>query len=219
MPRGPSSAKIRALKEQRTLVLIKPDGVQRGLVGEIIRRFERAGLKIVGMKLAWPDAKLAAAHYRTDEAFLLAIGEKAIAGQRQLGIPVTKEPLELGRWVRSMLERYLRVGPVVAMVLQGTNAIANVRQLVGSTDPLLADVGSIRGDLTIDTIQMANYEQRSVRNLMHASSDPAEAQREIGLWFTRRELSDYRTVMDVVLHDENWDRPNTHTPRRTARRR
>lgn len=207
MPRGPSPANIRALKEQRTLILIKPDGVQRGLVGEILGRFEHAGLKVVGMKLAWADAKLAAAHYRTDEDFLRSIGEKAIAGQRQLGIPVAGAALEIGRWVRSLLERYLRVGPVVAVVLQGTNAIANARQLVGATDPLLADVGSIRGDLTIDTIQMANYEGRSVRNLMHASSDAAEADREIALWFRSDELFDYRTVMDVVLHDEDWDRP------------
>lgn len=208
MPRAvrrfPSDAQ--ELKTQRTLVLIKPDGVQRGLSGEIVGRFERAGLKIVGMKLVWVKGKLAAKHYRTDDTYLRSIGEKAIAGQEQFGRSLRGTPLEIGRWVRSLLERYLLVSPVVAMVLEGTNAIQNVRQLVGSTDPLVADVGSIRGDLTIDTIQMANIESRSVRNLMHASSDPVEAVREIALWFRPDELYEYRTVMDVVLHDENWDR-------------
>lgn len=206
MPRSISQSGVAAIKRQRTLVLIKPDGVQRHLVGEVIHRFESAGLKIVGLKLVWADAALARKHYPTDEDYLRSIGEKAIAGRRKLGLPVTETPLAIGRWVRSLLERFLRVSPVVAMVLEGTDAIANVRQLVGTTDPVLADVGSIRGDLTIDTIQMANLESRSVRNLMHASSDQDEAKREIALWFRPGELYDYRTVMDVVLHDENWDR-------------
>ncbi|TSC63157.1 MAG: nucleoside-diphosphate kinase [Parcubacteria group bacterium Gr01-1014_106] len=107
---------------------------------------------------------------------------------------------------RTLVLVNLTTGPVVALVLQGTNAIRNVRQLVGSTDPLVADIGTIRGDLTIDTIQLADLEGRSVRNLVHASGDPEEAEREIPIWFSANELYDYRTVMDVVLHDERWDR-------------
>ena len=198
---------VLAIKRQRTLVLIKPDGVQRMLVGDIIHRFERAGLKLVGVKMVWPSAALVEKHYPKDRAYLLSIGEKAIKGMEKLGLPIDKTPLEIGTWVRSVLGRYLEIGPVVAMAWQGTNAIVNVRQLVGSTDPILADVGSIRGDLTIDTIEMANYEGRSVRNLMHASSDPAEAKREIALWFRSDELHEYDNVMDKVLHDVGWDRP------------
>jgi nucleoside-diphosphate kinase len=197
---------ILAIKRQRTLVLIKPDGVQRMLVGDIVHRFEHAGLKLVGLKMVWATHTLIEKHYRKDDAYLISIGEKTKAGLQKLGIPEQRTPLEIGRFVRSKLSRHLSISPVVAMVWQGTNAIANVRQLVGTTDPILADVGSIRGDLTIDTIEMANYEGRSVRNLMHASSDPREAKREIGIWFDPSELHEYENVMDKVLHDAGWDR-------------
>lgn len=205
--RTPKSRAVQ-LKTQRTLVLVKPDGVQRHLVGDIIRRFEQAGLKLVGLKLVWATPSVVDRHYRHDVEYLTSIGEKTIKGMEALGIPMTETPLQIGRRVRSYLTRFLVTGPVVAMVLQGTNAIRNVRQLVGATDPLAADIGSIRGDLTIDTIQLADLEQRTVRNLMHASGDPEEAEREIPIWFSADELYDYRTVMDVVLHDENWDRPS-----------
>lgn len=211
-PRAPSSkSRAQQLKTQRTLVLVKPDGVQRHLVGDILHRFEQAGLKIVGLKLIWATEKIIDKHYRHDAEYLTSIGEKTIKGMEQLGIVPDATPLEIGRRVRSYLSRHLTTGPVVAIVLQGTNAIRNVRQLVGSTDPLVADIGTIRGDLTIDTIQMADLEGRSVRNLVHASGDPDEAEREIPIWFSANELYDYHTVMDVVLHDENWDKPRGRT--------
>jgi len=208
MPRGskPKAFDAHHLKTQRTLVLIKPDGVQRGLIGDVLHRFERAGLKLVGLKMVWPSGALVERHYPKDRAYLLSIGEKAMKGMEKLGLPITKTALEIGTWVRAQLGRYLSIGPVVTVVLQGTNAIANVRQLVGTTDPLLADVGSIRGDLTIDTMELANYEGRSVRNLIHASSDLDEANREIRLWFRPDELHTYDTVVDKVLHDAEWDR-------------
>ncbi len=199
--------KIDQLKYQRSLVLIKPDGVQRGLIGEIIQRFERSGLKLVAMKLVWPSRELVEKHYPTDEKYLTTMGEKAKAGMAQLGLSDSRTPLQIGKWVRGQLGRYLSIGPVVAMVWQGTNAIANIRQVVGSTNPILADVGSIRADLTIDTIEMANLEGRSVRNLIHASSDPVDAKKEIELWFTKSEIHEYENVMDKVLHDANWDNP------------
>lgn len=210
---------IEQLKRQRTLILIKPDGVQRHLVGEILHRFERAGLKIMGLKLVWATPEIIALHYRQDAEFLKSIGEKTIAGMNTLGIPVRGTALEIGRRVRSYLSNHLSVSPVVALVLQGTNAIKNVRQLVGVTDPILADVGSVRGDLTIDTIQLANMEQRSVRNLLHASSDLEEAEREIAIWFSPGELYEYSTVMDVVLGDEHWDRPRRAAASPADRRR
>lgn len=196
-----------AIKGEQTLVLIKPDGVQRHLVGEIVGRFERAGLKIVGLKLVWATPAIIRRHYREDDEYLVSIGRKSLEGMKKLGLPAVGNPLEIGRRVRAYLSNHLSVSPVVAMVLQGTNAIRNVRQLAGVTDPILADVGSIRGDLTIDTIQLADLERRSVRNLLHASGDPEEAKREISIWFAAHELHEYRTVMDAVLHDEHWDRP------------
>lgn len=204
-----TNPKIEAIKSQRSLVLIKPDGVQRGLVGDVISRFEKSGLKLVAMKMVWPNKELVEKHYSTDEGYLTAIGEKAKAGMAQLGLTDKRTPLQIGKWVRSQLGRYLAIGPVVAMVWQGTNSIGNIRQLVGSTNPILADVGSIRADLTIDTIEMANLEGRSVRNLIHASSDPDEAKREMDLWFSKEEIFEYENVMDKVLHDAFWDQPKT----------
>lgn len=207
MPKNSINPQISKIKKQRSLVLIKPDGVQRGLIGNIIDRFEKTGLKLVGMKLVWAGKDLVEAHYPKDEGYLTGVGEKAKAGMEQLGLHDSRTPLEIGQWVRGQLGRYLSIGPVVAMVWQGTNAIGNIRQAVGSTNPILADVGSIRADLTIDTIEMANLEGRSVRNLIHASSDPKESKREIELWFKKEELHDYENVMDKVLHDAYWDQP------------
>jgi nucleoside-diphosphate kinase len=99
----------------------------------------------------------------------------------------------------------MSTGPVLAMVLQGNTAVQTVRNMIGKTNPLSADLGTIRGDLTIDDFTQADAEGRSVRNLMHASGDVAEATREIPLWFRKNELYDYQTVMDKVLHDPDWD--------------
>lgn len=197
---------VGARKCERSLVLIKPDGVQRMLIGEVISRFERAGLKLVGMKMVWPASNVVERHYPKHRQWLEEVGEKAKAGLAQLGMEDKRTPFEIGKWVRGQLGRYLAIGPVVAMVWQGTDAVGNIRQLVGSTNPILADVGTIRGDLTIDTIAMANAEGRSVRNLIHASSDVKEAAREIALWFRDAELHEYKNVMDKVLHDGAWDR-------------
>jgi nucleoside-diphosphate kinase len=205
--RSEAESRIMEIKRQQTLVLIKPDGVQRGLIGDVIGRFEKAGLKLVGMKMVWPSKELCEKHYTNDVTYLTLLGEKAKAGMEKLGLSDSRTVLQIGQWIRNQLGRYLSIGPVVAMVWQGTHAIQNVRQLVGSTNPITADVGSIRGDLTIDTIEMANLEGRSVRNLMHASSDPSEAKREIALWFSKSEIHEYENVMDKVLHDAEWDSP------------
>ncbi len=189
---------------QQTLVIIKPDGVQRGLVGEILSRFERAGLKTVAMKMEWPDKELVGKHYTDDEAYYQSVWEKAKAGAEEHGAEFTESPKELGDRIREANMRYLSTGPVVAMVLEGNAAIKNVRTIIGGTNPLSADIGSIRGDLTIDDFSQADTEKRAVRNLMHASSDPDEAKREIALWFSEEEIFKYQTVMDKVLHDPSW---------------
>lgn len=190
---------------ERTLAIIKPDGVQRGLVGEIVHRFERAGLKIVGMKMVWADKELVARHYTDDEAYLTSVGEKALFAARDRRVEMTESALEIGRRVRASNMRYISTGPVAAFVLEGNTAVQTVRNMIGGTNPLTADIGTIRGDLTIDDFTQADAEQRSVRNLMHASGDVAEAKREIPLWFNDDELYKYQTVMDKVLHDSGWD--------------
>ncbi|MDP3997866.1 MAG: nucleoside-diphosphate kinase [Candidatus Andersenbacteria bacterium] len=191
---------------ERTLAIVKPDGVQRGLMGEILHRFERAGLKVVGMKMVWADKELVGKHYADDEAYLISVGEKALAAARERGQEMKQSALEIGKRVRESNMRYVATGPVLALVLQGNTAVQTVRNIVGGTNPLTADIGTIRGDLTIDDFTQADSEERSARNLMHASGNVAEAEREIALWFKDDELHEYQTVMDKVLHDPNWDK-------------
>lgn len=190
---------------EQTLAIIKPDGVQRGLVGDIIHRFERAGLKIVGMKMVWADKKQVGEHYTDDKAYLESVGQKALFAARDRGIEMKETALEIGQRVRASNMRYISTGPVVAFVLEGNTAVQTVRNIIGGTNPLTADIGTIRGDLTIDDFTQADAEKRSVRNLMHASGDVAEAKREIPLWFSKKDLHDYQTVVDKVLHDPHWD--------------
>lgn len=189
---------------ERTLVIIKPDGVQRGLVGEILGRFEAAGLKIAAIKMEWPSKKLVGQHYTDDKVYNTGVGEKALANAKQQGTQLEGTALEIGLRVREFNMRYLSTGPVVATVLEGNTAIRSVRNIIGGTNPLTADVGTIRGDLTIDDFEQADTEDRAVRNLMHASSEPDEAEREIALWFDKKDIHDYQTVMDKVLHDPHW---------------
>jgi len=189
---------------ERTLAIVKPDGVQRGLVGEILGRFERAGLKIVGMKMVWVDKELVAKHYRDDPVYLESVGQRALDGARERGEQVKETALEIGTRVRERNVRHITTGPVVAIVLAGNTAVQTVRNMVGGTNPLTADMGTIRGDLTIDDFTQSDREKRSVRNLIHAAENGEEAAREITLWFTEAELHDYQTVMDKVLHDPSW---------------
>ncbi|HIG97835.1 TPA: nucleoside-diphosphate kinase [Candidatus Woesearchaeota archaeon] len=160
---------------ERTLVLFKPDAVQRAIMGRILSRFEDAGLKVVGMKMAWVDKKFALKHYTED------LAKRA------------------GAHVREMIAEFLTTGPVVAMVLEGVNAIENVRKLVGSTEPKSAAPGTIRGDFSHVSYAYADAKKAAVKNLVHASSDKEDAAAEIGLWFTPRELHSYRTVHDIHL--------------------
>ena len=189
---------------ERTLAIIKPDGIQRGLVGEIVGLFEKAGLKIVGMKLVWPDKKLVGEHYADDEDYLTGVGEKALVNAKEKGVEMKETALEIGQRVRESNIRYISTGPVLAFVLEGNTAVQSVRNMIGGTNPLTADIGTIRGDLTIDDFMQSDAESRSVRNLMHASGDVDEANREIPLWFEKSELFEYQTVMDKVLHDPSW---------------
>ncbi len=158
---------------QRTLVLLKPDAVQRAVVGEIIHRFERAGIKIVGMKMVFTDKELALKHYDEDI-------------ERRHGATI-----------RQQLADYIIESPVIAMVLEGVEVVSNVRKLVGDTFPDKAMPGTIRGDFSHVSRDYANKKQDAIRNLIHASSSPEDAEREIKLWFRDDEIHSYSTVHDV----------------------
>jgi len=193
-------------KKERTLVIIKPDGVQRGLIGEIIGRYERSGLKLTALKLTVPDENLIEKHYLADPEWRQKTGEKAIESYRKKGkTPPSENPLEVSLVVLNNLKKYLASGPVVAMVWEGMNAVGVVRKITGGTEPLTSDVGTIRGDFTIDSYEAADLDGRAVRNLVHASGSPEEAEKEIPLWFGPQELIDYRLIGEKIIYDVNLD--------------
>ncbi len=195
-----------SFNKEKTLVIIKPDGVQRSLVGEIIKRFERLGLKMVALKMMVPQEEQVESHYLIDPDWKKNVGEKAIAAYEKKGIePPTKDPREAGQKVLDGLKKYMTSGPVVAMVLQGAHACAIVRKVVGGTEPLSSDVGTIRGDFVLDSYQMADTDGRAVRNLIHASGNPDEAEKEIPIWFSEEEILRYRLVQEAILYDVNLD--------------
>lgn len=193
-------------KEERTLVIIKPDGVQRTLVGEIIKRYEQIGLKLVGMKMMVATPEHVEKHYTLDPEWRRVTGEKTIKSYKDKGLtPPSEDPLEITARILKNLKKYMAAGPVVAMCWQGAHAVKIVRKLTGGTEPLTSDVGTIRGDYVLDSYQMSDTDDRAVRNLIHASGSPKEAEMEIAHWFKTEELVGYKLVQDQVLYDVNLD--------------
>jgi nucleoside-diphosphate kinase len=193
-------------KKEQTLVLIKPDGIQRSLIGEIIHRYERTGLKLVGLKLVLATEELVEKHYLVDPEWKIKSGQKSIDAYLAKGLtPPSSDPETMGSITLEKLKKYLTSGPIVAMVWQGMNAVGVIRKITGATEPLTSDVGTIRGDLTIDSYEIADVDKRSVRNLIHASSSISDAEKEISLWFKPEELINYRLVGESILYDVNLD--------------
>lgn len=186
------------MHREKTLVLIKHDGIARNLIGKIISRFEETGLKIIGMKMIWADESLAQKHYFLDENWAKAVFEKTKITYEKEGRKFDyKDPLEFGRLIQSWNANFLREGPVIAIVLQGPHAIEIVRKFVGTTEPKQASPGTIRGDFAmIESYAIANKKERVIRNLIHASDSPASAKREIELWFSPSEVHDYKKEID-----------------------
>lgn len=193
-------------KNEKTLVLIKPDGVQRSLIGEIIKRFEQTGLKLVGLKMLIPDRETALKHYNFPNEWFEEKGANIIKIKEKRGESVEKSALEYGKGIQNALLDFITAGPIVAMVWQGNQAAGIIRKIVGSTEPLSSDVGTIRGDYTIDSYAMADLDQsRAVRNLIHASESAEEGERESQIWFSENEILKYNLVQDKILYDVNLD--------------
>ncbi len=195
-------------KDERTLVIIKPDGVQRSLIGEIIKRYERTGLKLIAMKMVLPAEEMATKHYYEvgGDAWIEEVGRKARAAYEKKGLISPYQTNKDNGWaVLKANAKYLSSGPVVAMIWQGNQAAALVRKITGGTEPLSSDVGTIRGDFTLDSYAMADLDQRSVRNLIHASGNSEEAEKEIAIWFSREEILKYTQIQDKILYDINLD--------------
>jgi len=180
---------------EKTLVLLKPDCVQRGLIGEIISRFERVGLKIVGMKLVQVDPDLAKKHYA--DALIPIVGGKTKKDWDAYGIKYTESVEEIGRMIIDATRKFIQQGPVVAMVLEGLHAVEIVRKLVGTTGPKDSPPGTIRGDYAHLSLGYASTKKKGAANLIHASGTSEEAKKEIELWFKKSELYAYPSVHDV----------------------
>lgn len=193
-------------KEERTLVIIKPDGVQRTLVGEIIKRYERLGLKLAAIKMLVPGEDFIEKHYTLDPNWRTVTGEKTIKSYREKGlVPFSMDPLEITAKILANLKKYMTSGPVIAMVWQGAHAVKIVRKITGGTEPLTSDVGTIRGDFVVDSYKMSDDDNRSVRNLLHASGSVEEAEMEIPQWFKDEEIIKYRLVQEQIIYDVNLD--------------
>lgn len=191
-----SKNSIPAVALERSFIMIKPDGVERGLVGEIIKRFEQRGLKIIALKMVKPSIEHIDLHYPKDELWIERLGEKGFNVFAEYGIdPVehmgTADKKEAGRQVRQWLVEYVADAPVVAMIIEGIHAIDMARKIVGPTLPSKAEIGTIRGDYSVDSPAAANLSGRAIKNLIHASENKSEAEKEIGHWFAQEELFDY----------------------------
>jgi nucleoside-diphosphate kinase len=192
-------------KKERTFVILKPDAIQRSLVGEIISRFERAGLKIVGMKFAIPEEKKIWEHYNKDDAWFEKKGANIVKERTERGLSVDKKALEYGKDIIGALVKFMTAGPVVMIAIEGNEAIAVVKKLVGGTEPATSDVGTIRGDYTSDSYAIAAVDDRAVRNLIHCSDNKDDAKREVELWFKKEDMLNYTIVNEAILYDVNLD--------------
>ena len=192
--------------QEKTLVIIKPDGVQRTLIGEVIKRIERVGFKLVALKFDFASKEKVAEHYTIDPEWIEKTGRKALEAEAKHGKDVAGiDPVTHGGTILHKLQNYLTSGPVVIMVWQGAHVVDVVRKLVGTTEPKTSDVGTIRGDFVHDSYEISNGEGRSVRNVVHASSSVEDAEKEIAVWFRPEEIISYRLIAEEVLYDVNMD--------------
>lgn len=192
-------------KKERTLVILKPDSIQRSLIGDIIKRLEKSGLKIVASKMLIVNEKKLRAHYNIDDEWLTEKGQKNIENLMSNNKSVEKDSTGYGNDIANSLIKFMICGPVVIMVWEGNQAISIVKKLVGSQEPLTSDVGTIRGDYTLDSSKLSNLDNRAMRNLVHCSNSVKDAIREIDVWFSEDEIIKYRLISEEVLYDVNLD--------------
>ncbi|OGE76076.1 MAG: nucleoside-diphosphate kinase [Candidatus Doudnabacteria bacterium RIFCSPHIGHO2_02_FULL_48_21] len=191
-------------REEITFLMVKPDGVKRGLTGEIIRRLEQVGLKIVALELQKPSRKQVDDHYPKAPNWIHRLGEKTLATYEKFGFDAvkelgTKDAGKIGIMVRKWLIDFMTSAPVVIMAIKGVHAVAMVRKLAGNTMPSDAPLGTIRGDFSVDSAAAANREKRAVFNLVHASETEEEAIHEIKHWFGKSVIHDYDRTDDEVF--------------------
>lgn len=191
-------------KEEKTVVLVKPDGVKRGLIGEIISRFEKRGLKIISLEMIWGTKEQMDNHYPKDKEWITRLGEKTKENYKKYGVDIkdelkTDDPYKVGQMIREWLIDYVTSGPMVKMVVKGIHAVDMVRKIVGNTVPAQSEMGTIRGDFSVDSPTAANRNKRAVRNIIHASETIEEAEHEIEFWFSPEEIHDYKRAEEDIM--------------------
>ena len=191
-------------KEEKTVILIKPDGVKRGLIGEVLNRIEKRGLKIISLEMIWATKEQIDNHYPKDPAWIKRLGEKSLGTYQKYGLnPIEKvgtdNPEEIGKMIREWIVDFMVSGPVVKAVIKGIHAVDMVRKIAGHSLPNLADMGTIRGDYSVDSPALANSDKRVVHNLVHASETQEEAANELKLWFRPEEIHDYKRAEEDVM--------------------
>lgn len=192
-------------KKEKTLVILKPDAVQRGLIGETIKRLESTGLKLVALKMVAATEEQLLTHYNKDDVWYAKKGERIVEERKAAGMPVDKEAIEYGKDIIRALVKFMTCGPVVPMIWEGNQAVGIVKKIVGSTEPLTSDSGTMRGDYTLDSYELASLDERAVRNLIHCSDPVEDAAREIPIWFSQEEILKYRLLAEQMLYDVNLD--------------
>ncbi len=201
---------VNKIRFERTFCMIKPDGVKRSLIGDIISRFEKSGLKIVAIRMFTPTADQVRKHYpMSDEAWVMRLGEKSLSAfegidAEAIDVLGTIDKSEIGKRVSESLVQFMTSGPVVAMVIEGIQAIDMVRKICGHTLPFKADVGTIRGDYSVDSPSVANADFRAIHNLVHASETQKEAKNEIELWFGNDKIPSYDLGSEAIMYSKYY---------------
>lgn len=200
----PDEKVLEQIRRERTVVLLKPDAVARHLVGEVISRFERKGIKIAALKLVWPTEEMTGEHYTDSDEWLMDTGTRTYESYMAKGVQPPMQPRELALEVRKKLMEGLTAGPVVAMVLEGAHVIEVVRKMRGATSPLKAEVGTIGFDYTMESYEVSDAGGWAIKNIIHASDSVENAAREMKIWFKPEEVVDYETVITEVAYSKRW---------------
>jgi len=185
---------------ERTVILVKHDGVQRGLVGEVIKRFEQKGLRIAAAKMVKPTKELAKKQYQMTPAWVEKLATNTRKAFAKQGRELKESDDEIAARVQGWLMDYLCEGPVVAMIFEGYHAIQIGRKIVGHAEARQAEIGTIRGDYSTESYDLADLKKRPLRNIVHASGNKDEADNEVKLWFTEKEIYDYDLHGWQIMH-------------------
>ncbi len=189
---------------EKTLIAIKPEAIQRQLISEFISKFEKRGLKLVACKMLVPSKEQIQKHYPDDEAWYVATGTKTLKNYQERGVKVEMGPIEIAKVIRQRLVDHFTDRPLILLVWEGPHAVALGRKTAGDTNPIIADIGSIRGDYSLESYELADNIERAAHTLIHASESVLEAQREIKVWFKEDEIYDYDLITEQVFYTKDW---------------